>query len=131
VADQFELSDVIAADPQTIYDAWMSSAGHSAMTGSPAVVDPEIGGAFEAWDGYITGRTLALEPGRRIVQSWRTSEFSEGEGDSQIDVELEPDDRGTKLTIRHTGVPDGHFSYDRDDWDERYFEPMRRYFSSH
>jgi activator of HSP90 ATPase len=130
VADQFELSDVIPADPQAIYDAWMSSAGHSAMTGSPAMVDPEVGGAFEAWDGYITGRTLALEPGRRIVQSWRTSEFSEGEGDSQIDVELEPDDRGTKITIRHTGVPDGHFSYDRDDWDERYFEPMRRYFSS-
>ena len=51
------------------------------MTGSPAIVDPEIGGAFEAWDGYISGRTLSLEPGRRIVQSWRTSEFAEDEGD--------------------------------------------------
>ena len=74
----FELSDVIPATPQAVYDAWMSSAGHTAMTGSPAMVDPHVGGAFEACDGYIVGRTLSLEPGRRIVQSWRTSEFSDG-----------------------------------------------------
>ena len=40
------------------------------------------------------------------------------------------DDQGTRITIRHTGVPDGHFSYERDGWEEHYFEPMRRYFSS-
>jgi len=131
VAYDFELSDVMPADPQVIYDAWMSSAGHSAMTGSPATVDPEVGGLFEAWDGYITGRTLLLEPGHRIVQSWRTSEFSESEDDSQIEVVLDAADPGTKITIRHTGVPDGHFSYERDRWQEHYFEPMRRYFSTH
>ncbi len=126
----FELSDDIPATPQAVYDAWMSSTGHTAMTGSPAVVDPQVGGAFEAWDGYIVGRTLALEPGRRIVQSWRTSEFSEDEEDSQIEVVLEPVEKGTRITIRHTDVPDGHLSYERDGWEERYFDPMRRYFSS-
>src|ERR1035437_1777404 len=50
----------------------MSSDGHSAMTGAPATIDPQLGGAFEEWDGYIAGRTLLLESGRRIVQSWRT-----------------------------------------------------------
>jgi activator of HSP90 ATPase len=130
VANDFVLSDVIPVAPQAVYDAWMSSAGHTAMTGSPATVDPRVGGAFEAWDGYITGRTISLEPGHRIVQSWRTSEFSDDEGDSQIEVVLDPDERGTSITIRHTKVPDGHFSYDRDEWTERYFEPMRRYFSS-
>lgn len=130
MANEFELTDVVPATPQSVYDAWMSSVGHTAMTGSPAIVDPEIGGAFEAWDGYISGRTLSLEPGRRIVQSWRTSEFAEDEGPSRIEVVLEPDDQGTRITIRHTDVPEGRYSYDRDTWDERYFEPMRRYFSS-
>jgi hypothetical protein len=43
----------------------MSSAGHSAMTSAEAHVDPSVGGTFDAWEG-ITGRTLTLEPGRRI-----------------------------------------------------------------
>ena len=130
MADGFELSDVVPATPEAVYDAWMSSTGHSSMTGSPAIVDPHVGGAFEAWDGYIVGRTLSVEPGRRIVQAWRTSEFSEDEADSLVDVLLEPVGEGTRITIRHTGVPDGHLSYERDGWEEHYFEPMRRYFSS-
>jgi hypothetical protein len=40
----FELSDVLPATPQAIYDAWMSSDGHSAMTGAPATIDPQLGG---------------------------------------------------------------------------------------
>ena len=130
MANGFELSDVIPTTPKVVYDAWMSSTGHTAMTGSPAIVDPHIGGAFEAWDGYIVGRTLALEPGHRIVQSWRTSEFSEDEADSRIEVVLEPVAEGTRITIRHTDVPDGHPSYELDEWQERYFDPMRRYFSA-
>ncbi len=124
----FVLSDVFRTTPDVLYDAWMSSEGHSAMTGAPATVDPRIGGAFEAWDGYITGRTLVLEPGRRIVQSWRTSEFSDVDGDSQIDVAFEPLDDATRIVIPHGNVPDGHHSYEEGGWQHHYFEPMRAYF---
>lgn len=40
----FTLSDIIPATPADIYAAWLSSAGHSAMTGSPARVDGNVGG---------------------------------------------------------------------------------------
>lgn len=72
----FELSALLSASPPAIYEAWISSDGHTAMTGAEASVDARVGGAYDAWDGYITGRTLALEAGRRIFQTWRTSEFS-------------------------------------------------------
>jgi activator of HSP90 ATPase len=98
------------------------------MTGAPATVDPQVGGAFEAWDGYITGRTLLLEPGNRIVQSWRTTEFSDADEDSQIEVVLQPVDLATRATIRHTNVPDGHHSYEGGGWQEHYFDPMQGYF---
>lgn len=124
----FEVSDAIPATPHDIYAAWLSSAGHSAMTGSDAEVDPAVGGAFEAWDGYITGRTISLDPDRRIVQSWRTSEFDESQPDSQIEVLLEPDGEGTRVTIRHSNVPDGQLGYEQGGWQESYFEPMREYF---
>lgn len=128
MAYDFEVSAVLPASPQAIYDAWMTSDGHRAMTGAGARVDARPGGVFEAWDGYITGRTLALEPGHRIVQSWRTTEFSNADPDSRIEVLLEPVEDGTKLTLRHTNVPDGHLGYEQGGWEESYFDPMREYF---
>jgi activator of HSP90 ATPase len=127
----FEVSDTLPATPDAIYEAWMSSAGHTAMTGAEAHVDPSIGGAFDAWDGYITGRTLALEPGRRIVQSWRTSEFTDAHEDSQIEVLLEPTGEGTRVTLRHTDVPEDQVGYEQGGWQESYFDPMREYFGEH
>ena len=125
----FEVSDEIAAPASLIFDTWMSSAGHSAMTGGTAEIDPAIGRRFEAWDGYITGTTIALEPGRRIVQSWRTTEFETDDVDSQIEVLLEPLGQGTRITIRHTGVPSGQLAYEQNGWRQNYFEPMQEYFS--
>jgi activator of HSP90 ATPase len=123
----FEQSDTIPAEPGAVYDAWMSTDGHTAMTGGEAVVDPTIGGEFSAWDGYIWGRTLALEPGRRIVQSWRTSEFDEDDADSRIEVLLEPVDGGTSIRLRHTGVPVDQLGYENGGWQDNYFEPMKAY----
>ena len=60
---------------QQIYNAWLDSEAHSAFTGSPAQIDPQVGGQFTAWDGYIQGQTLETEPFRRILQAWRTTEF--------------------------------------------------------
>ena len=125
----FEVSDIIPASCEEIFRAWMSSDAHTLMTGAEAEIDPRVGGEFTAWDGYISGTTVKLEPFSRIVQSWRTSEFEESGQDSQIEVTLTPTDGGTLLTIRHISVPDGHRGYENGGWLENYFEPMRRYFA--
>jgi len=78
----FTLSEVFNAKPADIYNAWLNSDGHSALTGSPAKVNGKIGGEFSAWDGYIFGSTLELTLDRRIVQAWRTSEFPDDAPDS-------------------------------------------------
>ncbi len=124
---EFTISDVVAASPDAVYDAWMSSEEHAAMTGGEAKIDPRVGGAFTAWDGYIEGRTIALEAGRRIVQSWRTSEFEPDDPDSEIEVTLEPIADGTKITLRHSKIPDGQSGYEQG-WRDNYFDPMREYF---
>ncbi len=126
---EFSLSGVIPATPQEIYDAWLDSRGHGAMTGSKAHISAKAGAEFSAWDGYISGRNIKLEPGRRIVQSWRTTQFDKSDADSQIEVLLEPAEGGTKLTLRHSNVPNGHTSYRDGGWQEHYFEPMKKYFS--
>ena len=126
---EFVVSAVFPATPQEVYRAWLTSDGHSGMTGSPAKVSGQVGGVFDAWDGYIHGKNLELVPNKRIVQAWRTSEFSQDEPDSRIEVTLEPVGSQTKLTLKHTGLPPHGGQYESG-WVESYFEPMKEYFSS-
>ena len=124
----FTLVEVIAAKPPKLYQAWLSSEGHTAMTGSPANVDSNVGGEFSAWDGYIFGKTLELTPNQRIVQSWRTSEFPEDAPDSHVEVDLEEVPEGTKLTLTHSNMPEDQVDSYRQGWEDFYFKPMREYF---
>jgi hypothetical protein len=36
-----------------------------------AEISREVGGAYSAYSGYITGQNLELLPDQKIVQSWR------------------------------------------------------------
>lgn len=125
---EFSVSAVIPASPQAVYSAWLDSEGHTKMTGSPANSSANVGDSFDAWDGYITGKNLEIEPGKRIVQSWRTKDFEETHGDSQIEVTFEAVESGAKVTLHHTDVPVGHGKYEQG-WVTHYFEPMTKYFA--
>ena len=124
----FTISDIIPAKASEIYEAWLSSEGHSAMTGSAAQVDGKVGGKFTAWDGYISGTTLDLTPGQRIVQAWRTSEFPDDAPDSRVEILLEEVEMGTKLTFIHSNMPEEQVESYRQGWDDFYYKPMRAYF---
>ena len=128
--DSIRMSVVVAAEPKAVYAAWMSSKGHEAMTGSGAKVPAKVGSAFSAWDGYITGKTLELQPGSRIVQSWRTTDFEADESDSRLEVLLEKARTGAKVTLVHTNIPAGHGPEYRKGWLDFYFRPMKKYFAS-
>ena len=116
---------------QTLFDDWLDSEKHAAFTGSPAVIDARTGGKFTAWDGYISGKTLEIEPPRRILQSWRTTEFAADDADSVLELLFEPIPAGTRLTLHHSQIPDGQAGMYREGWEEYYFDPMLEYYSSH
>lgn len=99
---EFEISQLIPGTPQAIYDAWLSSEGHTQMTGSPANASKTVEAEFDAWDGYIEGKNLELEPAKRILQAWRTVEFEDSDEDSRRDIILEAQSAGTLVTIRLT-----------------------------
>lgn len=122
------LTSTFNAEPHEVYEAWLSTDGHSAMTGSPAEVSNEVGGEFTAWDNYIWGTNLELITDTKIIQSWRTTEFPEGAPDSELTIELEPEDDGTKLTLTHSNLPAGQEASYEEGWQEHYFDPMQDYF---
>jgi uncharacterized protein YndB with AHSA1/START domain len=129
MADYFEVTEIIPAAPDRVYRAWLDSSEHGAMTGGSATADGNIGGTFNIMDGYITGTNLELEPDRRIVQAWRTTDFPDGSPDSRLEIELTADGDGCRITLRHGALPEGQGDDYKDGWAKYYFEPMKKYFS--
>ncbi len=128
--ESFKVSAVVPATPERIYRAWLASQEHSAMTSGKANVDPKVGGKFTAWDDYIQGMTIELEPYRRIVQSWRTTEFPNDSPDSRLEVLLEAAKGGTRVTLVHTNIPNGQGEEYKQGWRDYYFKPMKAYFKA-
>jgi activator of HSP90 ATPase len=60
--------------------------------------------------------------------TWRTSEFSEDAADSRFEVLLEPAKGGTKVTFRHSDIPEGQGKSYEQGWIDNYFTPMKAYF---
>ena len=124
-----EQTEEIPASPLEVYEALVDGEKHAAFTGSPATSDPRIGGHMTAHDDYIRGEYLELEPGARILQSWRTSEWPDGYDDSKLEIRLEPIESGTRLTMVHSLVPVKKApGYDAG-WKDHYWEPLIAYFA--
>ena len=114
-----------------LFDAWLSSDKHSSFTGGKAQILPRRGTRFTAWDGYISGSNIIIQPYGRIVQTWRTTEFPPGAADSTLEILFEKVDDGTKLTILHTNIPSGESRKYEKGWRDYYFRPMKKYFKKH
>ena len=127
MAIEFDVSELISSSPEVIYAAWIESEQHSKMTGSPAEVSAKVGEEFKAWDGYIWGVNIELEYPKRILQRWRTTEFQDSDKDSLLEILFEAEEDRTRVTIKHSELPDHGMQY-KQGWIDAYFSPMQEYF---
>ena len=131
MSNGFKLSTVVPAQPHAVYRAWLDPRRHAAFTGGGvATSEPRPGGAFTAWEGYIQGTYLVLEPGERIVHAWRTTDFPAGAPDSRVEVLFEAARGGTRLTVVHAQIPSGQEGDYQAGWSAFYFRPMKKYFQT-
>ncbi len=128
--DSIKLSTIIPTAPEKIYNAWLSSKQHSAMTGGGEVkISKKVGSKFSAWDGYCNGKILELVENKKIRSTWRADEFSDDAEDSILEILLEPNKKGTKLTLLQSNIPSGLAKNYKGGWKDFYFIPMLEYFS--
>lgn len=118
----------IAAKPEEVYDALIDPKKHSIVTGAKATCDTRVGGEFTAWDGYIFGKNLKLEKGKRIVQEWKTTEWPEGYPPSTVEFSFKEKEGGTELTLVHSKVPTEQAEAYRQGWIDYYWKPLGEYF---
>ena|SRR3990172_1004896 len=120
--------ELIPAKPMQVYEALIDARKHAEFTGSKATCDPKAGGKFTAWDGYISGRNLILEPGRRIVQEWKTTEWPTGYSPSIVEFTFKEKGDVTELTMVHSKVPAKQAASYREGWIDFYWKPLKEYF---
>jgi len=129
--EKLKISVTLPAAPQKIYEAWLNSKQHSAIIGDKATASAKVKGKFSAWDGYITGHNVELQEGKKIVQSWRTTEFPVKAPDSVLELRLaKKAGNKTTFTLIQTGIPKGQGKKYKNGWKEHYFEGMKAYFKA-
>jgi uncharacterized protein YndB with AHSA1/START domain len=127
--EALRVTSTIPVAPTTLYFAWIDSTHHSSMTGQTAKIDPVVGAKYSCCNGYVTGKLVILDLGRRIVMSWRTTDFPRDAADSRVEVHFETLGLSTRILILHTEIPEGQSEKYKALWNERYITPMRAYFS--
>jgi len=120
---------LIAASPEEVYDAYVDPKKHAEFTGSPAAGRPRVGGSFTAWDGYISGKFLVLERGKRVVHEWKTTEWPSGYPPSTVELTLTTKEGKTELTMVQSDVPAEQADEYAQGWNDFYWIPLKEYFS--
>jgi activator of HSP90 ATPase len=123
-----KISEVFPVSAKRLYDAWLNSDEHSEFIGGNAEIRPNVGSKFSIWDGYITGTNITLQPYGRIVQTWRSTDFPKGAGDSKLEILFEKAGNGTRITLLHTKLPAAKIKDFKKGWIDYYFKPMKKYF---
>jgi activator of HSP90 ATPase len=119
---------IVAAKPVEVYEAFVDAKKHSAFTGSKATGEGKVGGKFTAWDGYISGKFLELDEGKKIVQELITTEWPEGYPPSRFELTLRKVKDGTEVSMVHSDVPAEQAEELREGWNEFYWKPPKAYF---
>ena len=126
--ESIKISEVFPVSAKRLYDAWLNKEEHSEFTGGKAEIRPIVGSKFSAWDGYITGTNITLQPYGRIVQNWRATDFPKGAMESKLEILFEKTNNGTRLTLIHTKLPSAKIKDYEKGWVAHYFKPMKKYF---
>lgn len=119
---------LVSATPSEVYEAFIDPKKHSEFTGSKATGNPKVGGRFTAWDGYITGKNLELNPSERILQEWQTTEWPEKQLPSKLELTFKKAKNGTEVIMVQTDVPADQAAELAQGWIEFYWEPLKGYF---
>jgi activator of HSP90 ATPase len=120
-------SITLKASPEELFDAFLDSKKHSALTGAPAKISKKPGGAFHAFGGAILGRTLMIVPKRMIVQAWRAAHWKATDPDSILVVQFSKAAGGGRIDIAHVNVPSHDHKGVTNGWPKYYWKPWKAY----
>lgn len=116
---------------EEMYQTFVDPQRLAAFTRSPPKVfeGAHKGGKFELFGGNVSGEYLELEPGKKVVQSWRLSQWPAGHF-SKLQIELDQNDidHVTVMRVTWEGVPVGQEEVTKRNWLEYYVKSIKQTF---
>ena len=116
-----------SASPGQLFNIYMDSRKHSAAIQAEAVISRKVGTKFAAHDGWISGKNIAIVPGRMIVQSWRGADWKKRDVDSILILTFSRVRDGGQITVVHANVPDQWHVRLSKGWNTHYWNRWRAY----
>ncbi len=118
-------SVVLPAPADALFTAYLDPDQHAAITGGPVTVSSAPGALFAAFDGALSGTTLAVIAPAMIVQSWRSENFHPGDRDSTLILTFTPEGEHGRIDLVHLDVPEQDYAGVDDGWETYYWQPWR------
>jgi activator of HSP90 ATPase len=124
-----EQSVTIKASPARVYKTLVDPKEHAKFSGGVAHLVPVPGGAFDHYDGSLSGRVVELKKNERIVLAWRASSWPEGQY-SIAQFLLKKSGASTRLEFSQYGIPVSDYAGIVDGWKTYYWAPLKAYLES-
>jgi uncharacterized protein YndB with AHSA1/START domain len=120
--DVVEVSVYIAAQPETVFPYFTDPGRYVQWMGSDATLQPVPGGTYRIHmsDGVeAAGEFIEVDPPRRLVFTWGwTHDPAVPPGTTRVVVTLHAEHGGTRVILRHHGLPDdGQRDHHRKGWE--------------
>ena len=118
--DAVELSTWIAARPETVFAFLTEPERLVQSIGLVAELEPRPGGLFRVdmnGQTVVRGQYVTVEPPRRVVFTWGHEDGTLlPAGSSSVEIVLTPDRGGTRVQLRHSGLPPSEQPAHRSGW---------------
>lgn len=121
-----EQTVTIKASPEKVYSAIMTASEFAEVTGAPADIAANEGGAFSCFGGQVAGRHIELVSNKRIVQAWRVGPWAEGVY-SIVRFDLSASGDETTIDFLHTGYPQDAKEDLESGWHKMYWQPLKKF----
>ena len=116
------------AEPIYVYSLWIDPPQQGLITEAFAKINPTRNGSYELWGGVVRGKFIHLDAPRKIIQTWRTSEFTPQQPSTKLTLNFKPHRQGTRLLITHENIPPEFLSQFQFAWKEFYFPRLKKHF---
>jgi uncharacterized protein YndB with AHSA1/START domain len=122
MADIVERTIEIAAPAGVVWQYWLDPARIVRWMGTQASIEARPGGAIRVEYGngaVMSGAIVELEEPVRLVFTWGWEDPSEvvRPGGSTVEVAFDTVPGGTRVRVRHSGLPEGERAGHGEGWD--------------
>ena len=118
----------VTATAEQVYQMWTTPAYHGAVTEALASIVAKEKGDIRLWSGAVSGNFIELQPAKRIIQTWRTVDFSHLEKPSILVLEFENHLQRCRIRIEHSEIPTHLYKQFEFAWEDFYIPRITHFF---